>query len=192
MLRRRIIADFERTAGRHDDPQIYGGPADDPGLLSPDSLSWRVTRASKTCRYTAKTRSNGPRDAGLRVGHRIRQHRGRQIESSNTSSTFIAAVRFSRDHPMLRRAAYTECALTPPENAKLLDMGSAFIAGHIHGDAPGKPTQRVRWVADVFARLFMTYIATPPTDPAFGDDELERFDRCAHPDGRACGVARLR
>ena len=91
-------------------------------------------------------------------------------------AAFLAAVRFSRDHPMLRRAAYTESALTPAENAELLDMGSAFIARHIHGDAPGKPTQRVRWVADVFARLFMTYIATPPTDPAFGDDaELERF-----------------
>jgi TetR/AcrR family transcriptional repressor of uid operon len=89
---------------------------------------------------------------------------------------FIAAVRFSRAHPMLRRAAHTESALSSADNAELLDMGAAFIADHIHGDAPGKPAQQVRWVADVFARLFMTYVGTPPTDPDFGDDaELRRF-----------------
>jgi AcrR family transcriptional regulator len=89
---------------------------------------------------------------------------------------FIAAVRFSRAHPMLRRAAHTDSALSAADNAELLDMGSSFIASHIHGDAPGEPDQQVRWVADVFARLFMTYIATPPTDPDFGSDpELRRF-----------------
>ena len=89
---------------------------------------------------------------------------------------FIAAVRFSRTHPMLRRAAHTESALSAADNAELLDMGAAFIARQIHGDAPGTPNQQARWVADVFARLFMTYIATPPADPDFGDDtELRRF-----------------
>jgi TetR/AcrR family transcriptional regulator, repressor for uid operon len=92
------------------------------------------------------------------------------------AEAFIAAVRFSREHPMLRRAAHTESALSPAENAKLLDMGAAFIANHIHGESAGRPSQRVRWVADVFARLFMTYIASPPGDPDFGDDaELRRF-----------------
>jgi hypothetical protein len=34
----------------------------------------------------------------------------------------------------------------------------------------------VRWVADVFARLFCTYLSMPPSDPDFGDDEdLRRF-----------------
>ena len=34
----------------------------------------------------------------------------------------------------------------------------------------------VRWVADVFARLFFTYISMPPADPDFADDaELRRF-----------------
>jgi TetR/AcrR family transcriptional regulator, repressor for uid operon len=97
-------------------------------------------------------------------------------EHDGVVAAFIAAVRFSRAHPMLQRAAYTESALSPAENAELLDMGAAFIARHIHGDAPGQPSQQARWVADVFARLFMTYIATPPTDPDFGDDtELRRF-----------------
>ena len=42
--------------------------------------------------------------------------------------------------------------------------------------APGAPSQQVRWVADVFARLFFTYISMPPSDPDFGDDaELRRF-----------------
>ena len=41
-VRRRIVADFERTAGRHDDPAVYGGPSGDPGLLGPDSVSWEI------------------------------------------------------------------------------------------------------------------------------------------------------
>ena len=47
-------------------------------------------------------------------------------------------------------------------------MGSAVIANYIHGDAPGAPSQQVRWVADVFARLFFTYLSMPPKDPDFG------------------------
>lgn len=90
---------------------------------------------------------------------------------------FIAAVTFARDHPILRRAAHTEP--TPhAESAELLKMGSAFIGNYLHGEQPGPPTQQVRWVADVFARLFFTYISMPPTDPDFGDDvELRRFAR---------------
>jgi uncharacterized protein (DUF2236 family) len=41
-LRRRIVADFERTAGSHGDPAVYGGPPGDPGLLGPDSISWEI------------------------------------------------------------------------------------------------------------------------------------------------------
>jgi uncharacterized protein (DUF2236 family) len=41
-LRRRIVDDFEKTAGRHDDPSVYGGPPGDPGLIGPDSVSWEV------------------------------------------------------------------------------------------------------------------------------------------------------
>ena len=34
----------------------------------------------------------------------------------------------------------------------------------------------MRWVADIFGRLFFTYNSMPPTDPDFGDDaELRRF-----------------
>jgi hypothetical protein len=72
---------------------------------------------------------------------------------------------------MLRRAGPT-----PIGQGELLKMGSTFIANYIHGTAPGRPSQKVRWVADIFARLFFTYISTPPTDPDFGDDaELRRF-----------------
>jgi AcrR family transcriptional regulator len=91
------------------------------------------------------------------------------------AEAFIAAVRFAREHPMLRRAAHTEPAPIG-DWAELLDMGAAFIANYIHGDQPGEPTQSVRWVADVFARLFFTYVSSPPRDPDFGDDaELRRF-----------------
>jgi uncharacterized protein (DUF2236 family) len=42
VLRRRIIADFEKGAGRHDDPAVYGGPPGDPGLIGPESMSWEI------------------------------------------------------------------------------------------------------------------------------------------------------
>ena len=42
MLRRRIVADFENGAGRHDDPNVYGGPPGDPVLIGPDSVSWEI------------------------------------------------------------------------------------------------------------------------------------------------------
>jgi uncharacterized protein (DUF2236 family) len=41
-VRRRIVEDFEKGAGRHDDLEIYGGPAGDPGLIGPDSISWEI------------------------------------------------------------------------------------------------------------------------------------------------------
>ncbi|MFV9635994.1 oxygenase MpaB family protein [Mycobacterium neumannii] len=41
-LKARIVADFEKSAGRHDDPAVYGGPPGDPGLLGPDSISWEI------------------------------------------------------------------------------------------------------------------------------------------------------
>jgi hypothetical protein len=84
-------------------------------------------------------------------------------------------VTFARKHPSLRRAAHAEPAPIA-DSVELLTMGSAFIANYIHGGAPGSPSQQVRWVADVFARLFFTYISMPPSDPDFADDaELRRF-----------------
>lgn len=93
------------------------------------------------------------------------------------AEAFIAAVTFSREHPMLRRAGQLEPAPIAA-SVELLKLGSAFIADYIHGDAPGRPARQVRWVADVFARLFLTYISMPPDDPNFSDDaELRRFAR---------------
>lgn len=91
------------------------------------------------------------------------------------AEAFIGAVRFARAHPMLRRAGQVEPAPIG-DSAELLQMGAAFIANYISGEAPGTPSQPVRWVADVFARLFFTYISMPPVDPDFGDDaQLRRF-----------------
>ena len=93
------------------------------------------------------------------------------------AEAFIAAVSFARRHPILRRAAHNEPAPIA-DSVELLKMGSAFIANYIHGDKAGAPSQHVRWVADVFARLFFTYISMPPSDPDFADDaELGRFAR---------------
>lgn len=100
-----------------------------------------------------------------------------RVEDSKdgVAEAFMAAVRFAREHPMVRRVGTAEPAAIG-EWAELMDMGAAFIANYIHGDAEGLPGQQVRWVADVFARLFFTYISSPPSDPDFSDDEeLRQF-----------------
>jgi TetR/AcrR family transcriptional regulator, repressor for uid operon len=95
--------------------------------------------------------------------------------NEGVAEAFIGAVTFAREHPILRRAAQAEPAPIA-DSVELLTMGSAFIANYIHGETPGSPSQQVRWVADVFARLFFTYISMPPSDPDFADDaELRRF-----------------
>lgn len=91
------------------------------------------------------------------------------------ADAFIAAVRFAREHPLIRRVGVADPA-SINDWEELMDMGAAFIANYVHGDAPGTPSRRVRWVADVFARLFFTYISVPPSDPDFtDDDDLHRF-----------------
>ncbi len=42
VLKRRIVDGFTAFSGRHDDPRLYGGPAGDPGLVGPGSVSWEV------------------------------------------------------------------------------------------------------------------------------------------------------
>ncbi|WP_216905415.1 oxygenase MpaB family protein [Nocardia noduli] len=42
ILKRSILTTMETIGGRHDDPAIYGGPAGDPGLCGPDSVSWKI------------------------------------------------------------------------------------------------------------------------------------------------------
>ena len=38
-----MVADLEAAGGRHDEPEIYGGPPGDPGLAGgPGSLSWEI------------------------------------------------------------------------------------------------------------------------------------------------------
>jgi AcrR family transcriptional regulator len=93
---------------------------------------------------------------------------------------FVAAVEFTRRHPMFRRARETEPGWiidgVVADDGRLLETGRAFIASSIHGDRPGPPSRRARWIADVWARLFITYAVLPPTDPDFASDrELRRF-----------------
>lgn len=100
-------------------------------------------------------------------------------EREGVVEAFIAAVRFARDHPLLRRVAQTDAgAFTEglAEDRSLLATGAAFIARQIHGDRPGAPSREARWVADVFARLFLSYLTIPPADPDLGSDgQLRRF-----------------
>ena len=85
---------------------------------------------------------------------------------------------------MLRRAGQTDSALPADDMTELLAAGSAFIAEHVGSAVPGCSSadpkspvvQQVQWVSDVFARLFLTYISWPPSEPDFDDDaELVRF-----------------
>jgi len=42
-LRLRLLAEIEAAGGRHDEPEIYGGPPGDPGLAGgPGSVSWEI------------------------------------------------------------------------------------------------------------------------------------------------------
>ena len=41
-LRRCIVADFEKSSGSHDDPAYLRRTGWRPGLIGPDSVSWRV------------------------------------------------------------------------------------------------------------------------------------------------------
>ncbi|MWA04917.1 DUF2236 domain-containing protein [Actinomadura sp. LD22] len=41
-LRERIVEAVEEISGRHDQQGLYGGPAGDPGLTGPGSVSWEV------------------------------------------------------------------------------------------------------------------------------------------------------
>lgn len=41
-IKKSIVDEFEKAAGRHDDASVYGGPPGDPGLLGPDSISWEI------------------------------------------------------------------------------------------------------------------------------------------------------
>jgi AcrR family transcriptional regulator len=93
---------------------------------------------------------------------------------------FIAAIEFTRRHPLLRRARESEPGWVmegaAADDARLLTIGTDFIARYIDGDRRGAPSRRARWIADVWARLFLTYAAVPPTDPDFASDrELRRF-----------------
>lgn len=96
------------------------------------------------------------------------------------SEAFVAAVTFAQRHPLLRRIALTDPG-TPLEavaanDHEILSIGAAFIAREIHGEAPGEPSQQVRWVADTFARLFITYLGVPPTEPdASSEAQLRLF-----------------
>jgi uncharacterized protein (DUF2236 family) len=40
--RERIVAEVRTAVGVHDQPEIYGGPAGDPGLIGPGSVSWEL------------------------------------------------------------------------------------------------------------------------------------------------------
>ncbi|MBH0779250.1 TetR/AcrR family transcriptional regulator [Nocardia bovistercoris] len=103
-----------------------------------------------------------------------------EAPSERVVEAFVAAVSFARKHPMMRRMAETAPGsvvdLAHAPDAELFAAGTAFITRQLHGANPGEPSREARWVADVFARLFLTYLALPPVDPDVRDDtELRAF-----------------
>lgn len=148
-----------------------------------------VTRRSKLGRMTVYRRF--PRRDDLTQAVRLREiNRFLQAVATGIDraksrrdrvpEAFVAAVTFAQNHPLLRRLAISDPGLAlesvAANNNEVLDMGRAFIAREIHGGAPGEPTRHVYWVADVFARLFVTYLGAPPSDPDVDDEvQLRRF-----------------
>lgn len=113
------------------------------------------------------------------------------------AEAFVAALSFAREHPMLQRLAHSDpgavAETVAADDAAILSMGSAFIARRIHGAAPGAPSRRTQRVADTLARLFLTYLAIPPTDPdPASDAQLRSFAREVLTPLIAAGRARAR
>jgi len=106
----------------------------------------------------------------------------RHEPEQRVAAAFVAAMRFVRTHPLTRRAAHAEPGsvldTVAAGDGQILAMGRGFIAAQIRSGAPGADPQRAEQVADVVARLFVTYVGVPPTDPDPADDEaLEAFAR---------------
>lgn len=98
------------------------------------------------------------------------------------AAAFVAAMRFVREHPMLERLAHGDPGAVTQgvaaNDSLLLRMGGDFIAREIHGHRRSKPPRKVTRVADTVARLFLTYVALPPSDPdPYDDRELRAFAR---------------
>jgi len=98
------------------------------------------------------------------------------------AAAFVAAMGFARTHPLTRRAAESEpgAALetVAANDRRILSMGREFIAAEISAGSPSADPERVARVADVVARLFVTYVGLPPTDPDPGDEiALQAFAR---------------
>jgi TetR/AcrR family transcriptional regulator, repressor for uid operon len=96
------------------------------------------------------------------------------------AAAFAAAMRFVRTHPLTRRAAESEPGsvldTVAAADGRILAMGRGFIAAEIRAGAPSADPRRADQVADVVARLFVTYVGVPPTDPDPGDDAaIEAF-----------------
>lgn len=99
-----------------------------------------------------------------------------------TAAAFVAAMRFARTHPLLRRVADTDpgsvLATAAARDRQVLGLGRDFIASQIAQSRPDADPRAVRRTADLVARLFLTYVAVPPDDPDPRDEaELRAFAR---------------
>ena len=42
LLKRHVAQDFIGQVGHHDQREVFAGPAGDPGLIGPGSISWEI------------------------------------------------------------------------------------------------------------------------------------------------------
>lgn len=86
-----------------------------------------------------------------------------------TAHAFVAAMRFVRAHPLLRRVAEADpgavIAAAAAHDRRVLNLGVEFIAARLQDARPEGDARAIRRTADLVARLFLTYIALPPDDP---------------------------
>lgn len=129
-----------------------------------------VVRRARVSRMTAYRRFRSRDDLVEALVHRETQRFLAVVaDASDVVDAFVSAVRFCRRHPILRNAPHHEP--TPhSDTAALLPIGVQFIVEQLNEGRPHPPTREMRWVADVFARLFLTFISVPPTDPDLDDD----------------------
>lgn len=84
--------------------------------------------------------------------------------AERVAGSFVAAMRFVREHPMLKRLSHADPGgvvdAVAAGDATILRMGTEFLAAELRQG--GLPTREARWAADVSARLFLTYVALPP------------------------------
>lgn len=171
---------LDETADRILDAAVHSVAAGGVARLTMDD----VVRRSGLGRMTVYRRFGG-RDALLdalaaretaRFLAAVAQAMDAADPADRVVASFLAALSYARTHPILRRIGEVDpggfVEAVAADGAATLEIGRSFLVRALRDGAPGRPTARERGVADVCARLFVSYVAMPPD---FTEREARRF-----------------